>query len=120
MLVRSFEDLDSWQAVHQLTLTVYRATTQFPREEMFGVTSQIRRAAVCVEANLAEGFGRRSRKEMGRFVRISDGSLQEVKCLLRLAHDLDYLDHESYRQLAVSAARIGSLLGGLQSGLNGV
>ena len=97
MLVRSFEDLDAWRSAHQLTLAVYRASKEFPKEEMFGLTSQVRRAAVSVEANLAEGFGRRSRRDFARFARISDGSLQEVRCLLKIAQDLNTSGRQAQR-----------------------
>jgi len=117
MVLRSCEDLDAWKAAHQMTLAVYRVTKMFPRDEQFGLTSQMRRAAVSIEANLAEGFGRRSPREMLRYARIADGSLQEVKCYIRLTRDLDYIDDEQHENLSQRAGRVGALLGGLQTHL---
>jgi four helix bundle protein len=117
-LLRTYEDLDAWQAAHELTLAVYRATDCFPRRELFGIVAQTRRSATSVPANLAEGFGRRSKKELLRFCRISDGSLQETRYLLRLAADLGYCDAGSYETLRKKADRVGALLGGLARHLN--
>ena len=117
-LLRSYEDLDAWQADHELTLAVYRASDSFPRRELFGIVAQVRRSAVSVPANLAEGFGRRSPKELLRFCRVADGSLQETKYLLRLAADLGYYDADGYDALRKRADRVGALLGGLSRHLN--
>jgi four helix bundle protein len=114
MALQSFEELDAWQAAHQLTLAVYRATSEFPKQETFGLTSQLRRASASVEANLAEGFGRRGPKDMLRFTRMADGSLQETKCFLRLALDLGYLKASDHAELRGLADRAGILLGGFQ------
>lgn len=115
MELRSFEDLDAWQAAHQTTLAVYRATKMFPKEELFGLTSRMRRAAVSVEANLAEGFGRSSEPDFARFARIADGSLQQLKCLMRGASDLGYASDEQGRELQGLTGRTGKLLGGLHA-----
>jgi four helix bundle protein len=112
-LLRTYEDLDAWKAAHEFTLAVYRATESFPKKELFGIVSQMRRSALSVPANLAEGFGRRSDGELLRFCRISDGSLQETKYLLRLATDLGYYDPDRYQALRKQAERVGALLGGL-------
>jgi four helix bundle protein len=117
-LLRTYEDLDAWQAAHEFTLAVYRATDGFPRRETFGIVAQARRSATSVPANLAEGFGRRSKKELLRYCRISDGSLQETRYLLRLAADLGYYDSHSYELLRKKADRVGALLGGLTRHLN--
>src|SRR5690348_10483228 len=76
--MRNYKDLRVWDEAHQLTLVIYKATSMFPREERFGLTSQIRRASVSIPANLAEGCGRRSDGEMGRFVQIAMGSGSEL------------------------------------------
>lgn len=114
MALRSFEELDAWQEAHRLTLAVYRATVDFPKHEVFGLTSQVRRAASSVGANLAEGFGRRGTKDFLRFTRMADGSLQETKCFLRLAFDLGYLSSDDHESLRARADSTGRLLGGLQ------
>jgi four helix bundle protein len=87
---RRFKDLLVWQKAHGLVLRVYRLTAAFPSHELYGLTSQMRRACVSVPANLAEGFKRRSRPEKARFVNIAQGSLEEARYYLRLGLDLDY------------------------------
>jgi four helix bundle protein len=117
MLVQTFEELEAWKAAHALVLAVYAASRNFPREETFGITSQLRRCATSIPANLAEGFGRRSRKELLRYANIADGSLQETKYFLLLARDLKYVQDDEYGQLKQQTSRVGSLLGGLQRSL---
>lgn len=101
---RSFRDLVVWQKAHQLVLAVYRLTKGFPADERFGLTSQIRRAAVSVAANIAEGFGKRGKPDKARFFNIAQGSLEEVHYYLILGNDLGYTDcnqlSESYREVA--------------------
>jgi four helix bundle protein len=87
---RSFQDLIVWQKAHQFVLSVYRLTRTFPREELYVLTSQFRRAAVSIAANIAEGFRKRSRSEKARFMNISQGSIEECKYYLILARDLEY------------------------------
>ena len=96
MLFETFRDLDAWKAAHELALAVYRLTRKFPKDELFGVTSQVRRSATSIPANIAEWFGRQGPKEFLRFIRIANGSLQETKYLLLLAKDLGYLTPEAY------------------------
>ena len=83
--IKRFEDLKVWQAAHQLVKQVYKLTRLFPREERFGLTSQLRRASVSVPANIAEGFKRRSRPEKRRFLEIAEGSLSESRYYLILS-----------------------------------
>tara|TARA_B100000029_G_scaffold375253_1_gene369612 strand:- start:240 stop:659 length:420 start_codon:yes stop_codon:yes gene_type:complete len=92
---RIFQDLLVWQKGHQLVLSIYRLTTDFPRTEVYGLTQQLRRAAVSVPANVAEGFKRRSKAEKARFLNISQSSLEEVRYYLILASDLGYADTAS-------------------------
>lgn len=95
--MRNFRDLRVWQEAHQVSLAVYRMTKSFPRGELFGLTSQLRRAAVSVEANIAEGCGRQGDNELARFLQIALGSASEVECHLLLARDLEYLSDAAYR-----------------------
>jgi four helix bundle protein len=97
--MRNYEDLHVWQKAHVLTLAIYKATQCFPKEERFGLTSQIRRSSASVGANLAEGCGRRSDGEMARFVHIAMGSGAELSYHLRLARDLDFLSNALSEQL---------------------
>jgi four helix bundle protein len=87
----SFEDLIVWQKSHQLTLFVYRVTTGFPKTELYGLVSQMRRAAVSVPANIAEGFKRRKNPDKARCMNIAQGSLEEVRYYFLLSRDLGYL-----------------------------
>ena len=87
---RSFRDLMVWQRAHEFVLTVYRLTESFPDREKFGLSHQMRRAAVSIPANIAEGFGKRSQAEKARFLNIAEGSLEECRYYLILAHDPGY------------------------------
>ena len=104
----------AWQSAHELTLAVYRESSNFPKAEMFGLTNQLRRSAASVGANLAEGYGRHSRNELRRFALIANGSLEEVKNFLLLATDLKYLDPSVCDELLQMAAKTGRLIGGLE------
>ena len=89
--MRNFKELKVWQKSHQLVLEIYLSLHNFPDEERFGLSSQLRRAVVSIPSNIAEGCGRGSDKELARFLRISAGSASEVEYQLLLAHDLGYL-----------------------------
>lgn len=95
--MRNYEDLEVWQRAHGLTIQLYRVTERFPRTELFGLTSQIRRAAGSIGANLAEGCGRWSDAELARYVRIAMGSASELQNHLRLAMDLGFLCETDHR-----------------------
>jgi four helix bundle protein len=97
--MRDFRKLQVWEKVHQLTVKVYEATTTFPKDELYGLTSQIRRAAVSVPANIAEGCGRGSNAELAHFCHIAMGSASELEYHLLLSHDLSFLSNEQYEQL---------------------
>jgi four helix bundle protein len=94
-----FERLDAWQRCHELTLAVYATTRDWPDTERFGLISQVRRAAVSVEANIAEGAAKRGPAEFRRYLDISLGSLAEVTCLLRIAHDLGFLPDDGRQRI---------------------
>ncbi len=111
--MRNYRDLRVWDEAHTLTLEVYKVTQSFPKEERFGLTSQIRRAAASIAANLAEGCGRRSDGEMGRFVLIAMGSGSELSYHLLLAHDLALLSPEQYSDLSPRAERVMKMLSAL-------
>jgi four helix bundle protein len=105
---RTFEDLIVWQKAHTFVIEVYRLTAAFPREEVYGLTAQVRRAAVSVPANIAEGFKRRGRADKARLMNVAEGSLEEARYYLRLARDLGYTSDTT---LADNAHEIGRLLG---------
>ncbi|MBK9154805.1 MAG: four helix bundle protein [Chloracidobacterium sp.] len=94
---RSFEDIEAWNKSHQFVLDVYRLTEPFPKHELFGLTSQIRRAAVSIPANFAEGFRRSSKPDKLRFYNIAIGSLEECRYYLRLSSDLSYAETKELR-----------------------
>ncbi len=87
---QNFQDLIVWQKAHQFVLSVYRITKTFPREEIYGLTSQFRRAAISVPANIAEGFKKKGRADKVRFMNIAQGSLEECRYYLILTKDLKY------------------------------
>ena len=87
---RNFQDLIVWQKAHQFVLSVYRISKGFPREEIYGLTSQLRRAAISVPANIAEGFKKKGRLDKVRFMNIAQGSLEECRYYLILSNDLEY------------------------------
>ncbi len=105
---RRFQDLVVWQKAHAMVLAVYRCSAAFPKSELYGLTSQIRRAAVSVPANIAEGFKRQHRPEKIRFLNVAQGSLEETRYFLILAADLAYGDT---RGLARQLEEVSRLLG---------
>jgi len=111
--MRNYRDLRVWDEAHQLTLAIYKATQSFPKEERYGLTSQIRRASASIAANLAEGCGRRSDGEMGRFVLIAMGSASELSYHLLLANDLSFFPKEQYSDLRTRVERVSKMLSAL-------
>jgi four helix bundle protein len=111
--VQDFRDLKVWQKAHELTLAVYRVTARFPREELYGIVSQLRRAAASVPANLAEGRCRRSDRDFGRFVSIALGSASETEYHLLLARDLGFIQAEPYAGLASQVEEVKRMLSAL-------
>lgn len=109
----SLEELDVWKKAHALTLAVYVVTTRFPKEERFGIVSQLRRSSSSVPANIAEGFGRRTTKDYIRFLDISAGSLNETRYFLILSRDLGHISTDEYARLRGQCDEVGRLLGGL-------
>lgn len=108
--MRDFRELKVWERSHQLTLEVYKATTRFPREEMYGVTSQIRRASASIPANIAEGCGRSGVAELARFLHIAMGSASELEYHLILARDLSFLPDDQYARLDRELAEVKRML----------
>ena len=117
--MRNYKDLQFWQKAHALTLAVYRGMRNFPNEERFGLTSQLRRAASSIPANLAEGCGRRSDGEMARFVQIAMGSGAELSYHLLLCRDLGILEIAEFTSLAADLDEIMKMLSALSARLRG-
>ena len=108
--MRDFRELKVWEKGHRLTLAVYEATSEFPREELYGITTQLRRCSASIPANIAEGCGRKGEAELGRFMLISMGSASELEYHLLLARDLDYLDSQQYQDLSQRTQQIKRML----------
>ena len=108
--MKDFRDLQVWQKAHRLTLDVYRATEKFPDRERFGLTSQLRRSAASIPANLAEGCGRGSEAELKRFMQIAMGSASETEYHLLLACDLGFIAAGSHQQLAEQTQEVKRML----------
>lgn len=108
--IQSFTDLIVWQKAHQLVLEVYRLSKLFPKEELFALVSQIRRAVVSITSNIAEGFGRNSEKEKLHFYAFAYGSLLEVQNQLLIAKDLGYVKQIEFDRLMALAFEIGKML----------
>lgn len=109
----NYKDLKAWQKAMNLVLLVYRCTQGFPKQELYGLTSQMRRAAVSVASNIAEGKGRYSRKELSHFLYQARGSLLELETQSIIAVELEYLDESTGRELASASQEVGKILNGL-------
>jgi four helix bundle protein len=111
--MEDFKDLRVWVKAHELTLKVYQKTRCFPKEELYGLTSQMRRSAASVGANIAEGCGRRSDGEMRRFVQIARGSASELEYHLMLARDLQFLQGVEFQDLEAKVLEVQRMLASL-------
>ena len=108
-----------WQKSHDLTLRIYKDTASFPNSELYGLTGQLRRAAVSISANIAEGCGRGTDRELARFLDIASGSGSEVDCLLLLARDLQYIDNTIHEELEEELTTIRKMLTALKKTIRG-
>jgi four helix bundle protein len=111
--MKDFHSLQVWEKAHAFTLATYKGTTVFPAQESYGLASQIRRAAVSIPANIAEGCGRQSEADFARFLQISMGSASEVEYHLLLAHDLGFLEDSIYADLNQKVIEIKRMLAAL-------
>jgi len=108
--IQSYRDLIAYQKAYQLTLDVYKTTKTFPREELFGLVSQMRRSAVSIPCNISEGYCRNHRKEYLQFLNIALGSCGELETLLSLSRDLGYLSQSEFENLYGSRAEVSRIL----------
>lgn len=111
--IKNFTDLKVWQEAHKLVKEVYSVTANFPKSELFGITHQIRRSAVSVTSNIAEGFSRLSSKEKLQFYSISHGSLTELENQIIIARDVGYLPNPAYRHLNDMLQTVHRLMNGI-------
>jgi four helix bundle protein len=108
--MQDFRKLNVWHKAHRVTLDVYAATRGFPKDELYGLTSQIRRAAASIPANIAEGCGRDGGDDLARFLQIAAGSASEVEYHLLLAHDLGFLAAPSWQNLSNAVCEVKQML----------
>ncbi len=108
--MRDFRKLLVWQKAHEIALAIYRATAGFPRTEIHGLVSQMRRAALSIAANIAEGCGRESEAELGRFLHIAMGSASELEYELLLAHELGFISPDDNARLSQSIEEVKRML----------
>lgn len=108
--MRNFRELKVWEKAHQLTLAVYKATKTFPKDELYGLTNQIRRSCNSIPANIAEGCGRKGEAEFARFLQIAMGSASKLEYHLLLAHDLTFLNIEDYEPLREEVIKVKRML----------
>jgi four helix bundle protein len=109
-MVSSYKDLVVWQRSIKLSLSIYRLTATFPIEERYGITSQLRRASVSIPSNIAEGYGRGSRKEYKQFLSIARGSTLEVQTQLIIANELGYCNLETFKQTDPLSQEVSKML----------
>lgn len=111
--IKDFTDLIAWQEAHKLVILVYEETRTFPKEELFGLVSQMRRASVSITSNIAEGFGRKSYKERLQFFYLAQGSLMELKNQFIVSRDVGYLKDKQFDKLMFQSEQAHKILQGL-------
>jgi four helix bundle protein len=111
--IKQFTDLDAWREGHKLVLLIYKITQKYPKEEIFSLTSQTRRAVVSITCNIAEGFSRRSYKDKIHFYVIAAGSLTELQNQLIIARDIHYLPAETFPELVEQTVKVQKVVNGL-------
>lgn len=111
--IKSFTDLDTWKEAHKLVVSIYELTDKFPNKEKYSLIDQMRRSAVSISSNIAEGFSRKGKKEKLQFYYISKGSVTELQNLLMVARDVGYIDKKDFSLLADETVVVHKLLNGL-------
>ena len=112
-MLKSFKELEVWQKAHDLVLLTYRVTEGFPDKEKYGIVSQVRRSAASVPANIAEGFGRRTTKELLQFLANANGSLEETRYFLILSRDLGYLKDQEFHEMDTQCSSVAQMMAAL-------
>src|ERR1700688_3337938 len=113
MKVKSFEDLTVWQEAHKLTIEVYRLTAGFPGSEKYGIVSQLRRCSSAVPANIAEGFGRATTRELLRSLQIARGEIEETRYFILLSRDIGYVSAHDWEDFGQHCSSVGRLINAL-------
>jgi four helix bundle protein len=109
---KTFKELIVWQKAHELTLNIYKITKEFPKDEIYALNQQFRRAYVSIAANIAEGYKKKTKPHKLNFLNIAEGSLEEVKYYIILSKDLDYIKSDDYSKLETIAEEVGRTLNG--------
>jgi len=112
-MAKMYENLEAWKEGANLAVRIYEITKSYPKEEIFGITSQLRRAVISISSNLAEGAARKSKRDFKQFVHIASGSLNEVDSLLHISSRLSLINKDLYDELKEHVDREGRLIGGL-------
>lgn len=105
-----WKNLEVWKLADDLAFAIYQATKKYPKEEIYGITSQLRRSALSIPTNIVEGYSRKSDKELSHFINIGLGSLAETKYLIYFSHRLDYLPENEYHELGDGYEKLGKML----------
>ena len=113
MKISSFTDLHAWQEGHKLVILIYQLTKTFPIEEKFGLSDQMRRCAISITSNIAEGFSRRGKKEKAQFFYMALGSTTELQNQLLIARDINYINQQVFHQIAEKTVTVSKLINGL-------
>jgi four helix bundle protein len=111
--MKDFHKLKVWEKAHQLTLCIYHITKEFPKDELYGLTSQMRRACASIPTNIAEGCGRDSQADLTRYLYIAMGSSSELEYQLILSHDFQYMDDKAYLELSTGLNEVRRMLNSL-------
>jgi len=111
--IHSFTNLNAWKEGHKLVLAIYEITKQFPKDELFGLTSQIRRCSVSITSNIAEGFSRQSYKEKIQFYSIALGSVTELQNQLLIGRDISYINKTQFQDIAEQSVKVHKIINGL-------
>lgn len=114
MTVKSYKDLEVWQKAMELVVSCYQITRNFPKNEVYGLASQLQRAAVSIPANIAEGRSRKHSKEFVQYLSIAYGSLAELETHIQIAQRLNYIDSDKEEQILDKTAEIGRMINGLR------
>ncbi|BDX39644.1 hypothetical protein CYCD_29990 [Tenuifilaceae bacterium CYCD] len=115
--MKTHKDLEVWQLSVEFVTELYFITASYPKEEIFGIVSQIRRSAVSVPSNIAEGFGRNTTGELNQFLGIARGSLAELETLIEISYNLKYIDSETKEKILVTISKLFRMISGLKKSL---
>jgi len=111
--IHSFTDLIAWQKAHNLVLKIYKIVSSFPKEEVYGLSSQLKRAVISISSNIAEGFSRKTNKNKLQFYYVALGSLTEGQNLILIARDLGFIKSDTFQELALDSVEISKLINSL-------